>query len=572
MESARWERIQHLFHGATERSGPEQRAFLIAACAGDEALMADVLALLDEDAYSSSPLDRSVPDLAQEVLAARSISGIGAQDLGPYRLRRLLGEGGMGVVYLAERTDLGTLVAIKLLSDAWLSPARLSRFAAEQRMLAQLDHPSIARLYDARTLADGTPFFVMEYVDGKPLTDYCRERAATLDERLLLFRALCQAVQFAHRHAIIHRDIKPSNVLVKRDGSVRLLDFGIAKQVEDTDSPASQMGLHLLTPAYAAPEQLRGDRVGIYTDIYSLGVVLYELLSGRLPFDGARPSARSGTEGEARIHQEPDRASVAARSAHVAPVTASDAAWADLDVLIRTAMRFEPERRYASVEALIRDIDHYLAGRPLEARPADLAYRLRKFALRQRRRLALAGLMLALVVGLVVFVTAGMASMRNAALARAARAERLQRFIVSMFAVGGPAVEPAGELRALRILDRGAKEARLLDNDPEVQADLFRTLGTAYRTLGEFDSAEPLLRSALERHQVLDGDDGVAAMDDLVMLALLRGDQARYDEAEELLRRAVGIGKRRLPSDDEHVLIARAALESVRAYRSHEHE
>jgi serine/threonine-protein kinase len=197
----------------------------------------------------------------------------------------VLGEGGMGVVYLAERADLGSRAAIKILRDAWLSPSRRERFAAEQRTLAQLNHPSIARLYDADTLPDGTPWFVMEYVEGVPLNAYCDTHASTIPERLKLFRDVCEAVQHAHALAIIHRDLKPSNILVTADGAVKLLDFGIAKQLEGLEADLTRTGMRVMTPAYAAPDQVSAGRLGVHTDVYSLGVVLYELLAGRLPFD-----------------------------------------------------------------------------------------------------------------------------------------------------------------------------------------------------------------------------------------------------------------------------------------------
>src|SRR5579864_2039073 len=215
--------------------------------------MAEVRAMLDEDSRVSL-LDRDVAQVASGILGDATPAAL--QEFGPYRIRRVLGEGGMGVVYLAERTDLGSLAAIKILRDAWLSPARRERFAAEQRTLAGMNHPSIARIYDADTLPDGTPWFVMEYVEGVPLTEYSSQRECSIRERLELLRWVCEAVQYAHQHAVIHRDLKPSNILVKSDGTVRLLDFGIAKQLESLEAPADKTapnqtmtGLRLMTPA-----------------------------------------------------------------------------------------------------------------------------------------------------------------------------------------------------------------------------------------------------------------------------------------------------------------------------------
>ena len=241
MDSARWERIQILFHEAADLSEPEQRSFLRTACTDDDDLMADVLALLEEDARSASLLDRDLAHVAHDVLDEVAPASFPFKEFGPYRIKEPLGEGGMGVVYLAERIDLGSLVAIKILRDAWLSPSRRERFASEQRTLAQLNHPSIARLYDADTLDDGTPWFVMEYVEGVPLTEYCSQHALSIEERLQLFRTVCEPVQYAHQHAVIHRDLKPSNILVKPDGTIRLLDFGIARQLDSLDPKTGQI-------------------------------------------------------------------------------------------------------------------------------------------------------------------------------------------------------------------------------------------------------------------------------------------------------------------------------------------
>ena len=309
MDGNRWTQIQSLFHEAADLPKDQQRAYLASACGNDDILMADVLTLLEEDARSSSLLDRNVAHVAHQILNDNSPQPAAFQEFGHYKIKHVLGEGGMGVVHLAEREDLGSLVAIKLLRDAWLSPARRERFAVEQRTLAQLNHPSIARLYDAGILADGTPWFVMEYVDGLPLTEYCRQRKCSIDQRLRLFHAVCEAVLYAHQNAVIHRDLKPSNILVKNDGSVRLLDFGIAKQIDGADSDADQTrtAMRMMTPAYASPEQIRGERVGIQTDVYSLGVILYELLAERLPFDLAN---RTPSEAETLLAQtEPQKPS-----------------------------------------------------------------------------------------------------------------------------------------------------------------------------------------------------------------------------------------------------------------------
>src|SRR5437667_4916150 len=221
MNAARWEQIQALFHEVADLPDPAQRASLEAQCAEDPTLMTEVLSLLEQDARGDSLLDRDAAHVAAEVLDEGIPPALLDQTFGPYRLKEALGQGGMGVVYLAEREDLGSVAAIKILRDAWLSPDRRERFASEQRTLAQLNHPSIARLYDADTLPDGTPWFVMEYVEGVPLTDYCTSRSCSIEECLRLFRDVCDAVQHAHRHAVIHRDLKPSNILVKDDGTVR---------------------------------------------------------------------------------------------------------------------------------------------------------------------------------------------------------------------------------------------------------------------------------------------------------------------------------------------------------------
>jgi eukaryotic-like serine/threonine-protein kinase len=421
-DQSRWEKIQSLFHDAAALPEPERLPHLRSVCDGDEKLLAEVLSLLEEDSHGASLLDRDVSDIAKRVFDD-PIDSLPFREFGPYRIEKRIGEGGMAVVYLAKRKDLDSLVAVKILRDAWLSPARRERFAAEQRTLAQLNHPSIARLYDANTSPDGTPFFVMEYVEGAPLTRYCHDHNCSTTERLQLFRAVCEAVLYAHQRGVIHRDLKPSNILVREDGAVRLLDFGIAKHIENFGESVEQTatGLRLMTPAYASLEQIRGEPVGIHTDVYSLGVILYELLCGRLPFDlsGCTPAqaekiiAEKEAEKPSSVIEQMSEPKERPKDIAVARKTFS----AELDALCLTAMHKDAALRYHSVDALIRDIDHYLKGEPLEARPATAPYRIRKFFSRNQRSLTWALTMLLIVAMAalaVMFAVRGKIASQNA--------------------------------------------------------------------------------------------------------------------------------------------------------------
>lgn len=558
MDSSRWERIQALFHQAADLPPAERQAFLRSASDGDASLVAEVLDLLQEDAGDASLLDRGLAEVAYDLVEDSRSSALPFSEVGPYRILRVLGEGGMGAVYLAQRADLGSKVALKLLRDAWLSPARRERFAAEQRLLAQLNHPSIARLYDADFLPDGTPFFVMEYVEGLPLTEYCEQHQCSVAERLRLFRQVCEAVQHAHSQAVIHRDLKPSNILVKPDGTIRLLDFGIAKQVETLDVPAQQTmtGLRLMTPAYASPEQIRGQAIGSQTDVYSLGVILYELLAGQLPLDLSKLSA-----GEAEIvllQNDPPKPSSAIKrtAARKTSPALGSASWADLDVLCLTAMHKDADRRYRSVEALIRDVDHYLNGEPLEARPDTMPYRVGKFVRRNRRAVAATAFALAVVVGLTLFFIVRLTKARDTALAEAARAQRIQRFMTDLFEGGDESAGPSDDLRVMTLIDRGAQKAHALDADPRAQAELYETLGSFYESLGKFDQAQTMYQSALDERKVTFGLQSPEVAESLVGLGGLRDNEAQYDEAEKLYRQALAIAKQTLPA--RHPFVAKA--------------
>ncbi len=563
MSRSRWRRIQELFQAAADLPIADRAAFLKRECQDDLELVADVLDLLQEDARPGSILDRGLASVVQGSLADDHPAG--PAEIGPYRILKLLGEGGMGVVYLAERKDLGGQVAVKVLRDAWLSPARRERFENEQRTLVQLEHPAIAALHDAGLLADGTPWFSMEYVEGEPLTDDCAAHSLSVEARLRLFREVCEAVSHAHQRFVVHRDLKPSNILVKLDGTIKLLDFGIAKRIESLDIAAdsTRTGLRMMTPAYAAPEQFRGQGFGVQTDIYSLGVILYELLTSRIPFDLTGLSPR---EAEALILEHvPLKPSVLARASGVDPALrhVGRAAWADLDVLCPKAMHKDPGRRYQTVEALIRDIDHFLKGEPLEARPDTWGYRIGKFMRRHTAGVAAACLMAVALISLTGFYTLRLASARNAALASAARTQRIQEFTLGLFQGGDPEAGPAINLQVSTLIDRGVLAARSLDGEPEVQADLYSTLGGIYQRLGHLSRASELLSLALERRTALLGAVHPEVARSLVDLGLLRLEEARYDEAEALIRDGLSRARHERAEGDELVAQASSALGQV---------
>ncbi len=531
MDSNRWTQIQSLFHEAADLPKDEQRGYLASACGTDDILMADVLALLEEDARSSSLLDSDVAHVAHQILNDNSAPPAAFREFGHYKIKRVLGEGGMGVVYLAEREDLGSLVAIKLLRDAWLSPTRRERFAVEQRTLAQLNHPSIARLYDAGILADGTPWFVMEYVDGLPLTEYCRQRKCSTDQRLRLFHAVCEAVLYAHQNAVIHRDLKPSNILVKNDGSVRLLDFGIAKQIDGVDASADQTrtAMRMMTPAYASPEQIRGERVGIQTDVYSLGVILYELLADRLPFD---LSGKTPAEAETLIAQtEPQKPS--ARGKENAERQTSSTAWADLDVICLTALHKDPQRRYRSVEALIRDVDHYLRAEPLEARPDTFRYRMGKFIKRNRRSVTATAIAFAAVVALVVFFVLRLTRERDNADRQTAIADSINQFLSNdLLGRSNPLQSgKASETLVDAVVQASANIDRQFQREPQVAARLHQTIARSLDSRTDY----PVARREYDRAAALFNQiDGPLSQDAIIVQLQRASMEARTYEAGSL--------------------------------------
>lgn len=546
---ARWQVVQELFHRVAEAE-PSRRTALLEALCDDPAIRAEVHSLLHHDAASGSLLDRPIAEAAALLTEPLSHEGRMA---GPYRIERLLGEGGMGVVYLATRPDLGTSVALKMLRDAWVSPARRERFAHEQRTHAQLVHPSIARVYDAATLPDGTPFFAMELVEGEPLTGYCQARRCSLGERLRLLLEVCDAVRFAHQRAVIHRDLKPSNILVTTEGAIRLLDFGIARSLQEVGAEEGRTGtgMRFFSPAYAAPEQVRGESVGVFTDVYALGVLLYELVTGWHPF--VAPAQRPRELEDAVLRGTPAKPSVRARTR--SPAAAPDvrrlsrSGWDDLDVLCLTAMHPDPELRYPSVEAFMRDIEHFLGGEVLEARPPSVIYRTKKFLRRNAAAAATVAAGATLVVGLTAFYAIRLAQAGERARSEAESARQISDYLVELFESGDPYEGPEGADGVEALLQRGRARAEELSDRPEMHARMLNVLGRVEMARSRYEPAEALLEQALAiRRAVAPASTDLA--ETLTNLGTLHHYNADHERALAAFGEALEIYTRELSASD----------------------
>jgi eukaryotic-like serine/threonine-protein kinase len=415
--------------------------------------------------------------------------------------------------------------------------------------LSRLNHPSIAVLYDAEILSDGTPYFVMEYVDGLPITQYCKVHQSDIFERLKIFRDVCDVVQYAHRQAVIHRDLKPSNILVTGEGAVKLLDFGIARQTDDleTDLYQTQTGFRLMTPAYAAPEQLRGEQPGVHTDVYALGVLLYELLCGSMPFDFT--DLTPGQTENLILDKEPVRPSLKANELHLYPNYKSigNHSWTELDILCRKAMHKDPDRRYPTVESLIRDIDHFLNGEPLEARPDLTGYKIRKFLQRNRNMVTAALLVLAVLIGLVSYYTIQLTKERNLAQTKAEKAVLISDYLVGLFESGNPFESPDEVVDVYTLIERGIDSAERLNDQPELQAQMFDVLGRVYTSISEYDHAEDLLRRGYALRRSVDASP-VEIAESLGNLGSLFRYTARLDSAEIYFRESLALREQHLPA------------------------
>ena len=528
-------------------SGDDQLSFLREACSGDADLLSRALRTLNSDELSNAWWDNEHADQDDGRELVGSI-------IGHYRIVDALGRGGMGQVLLGERADdqFRHKVAIKLVRNGLLSKQVQGRLKIERQILAALDHPNIARLLDGGTLDNGVPYIVMEFIDGVPIDKYCDAHKLTIRERLELFRKVCSAVHYAHQNLIVHRDLKPSNILVTADGVPKLLDFGIAKLLDARQFNQTMAVTHfesrLLTPDHASPEQVRGEAITTASDTYVLGVLLYELLTGRKPI---RARGDRLSELEHAICEEaalpldyglrsseqlpPEFLFELCESRRTTEARLRKDLRGDLGNIVAMALRKEPARRYPSVEQFSADIARYLDGMPVTARGDTWSYRAKKFVSRHAVAVA-AAVVATLALSSFAVVTRMQAERIDE---ERASAEQVSSFLINVFEQADPEQARGDKITVEEVLDSASQQlTRELDSQPSSKARLLATLGTVYGNLGNLQAAEKSLRTALEVHGDANETNDPQRADAQRRLAVVLIEQQRYKEAEQLLLNA----------------------------------
>lgn len=584
MNPERWQKIQRILDEAIDCTVVDRPRWLAEACSGDRQLQSEVESFLAHEDRLEGFIEK--PALAAMKPAPKSRDKLApGHRVGPYRLVRRLGQGGMGVVYLAERVEeFEQRVALKLIRRGLAGSHILRRFHAERQILARLEHPNIARLLDGGTSEEGLPYFAMELIEGEPIDVYCEEHRLDTRKRLELFLQVCSALAAAHQNLVVHRDLKPGNILVDAAGVPKLLDFGIAKRLPGASAAtltATAPRQSALTLNYASPEQVRDEPVGTASDLYSLGVVLYQVLTGRLPY---RPGNTTTLQKMLAVcEEEPLPPSVAAlreETIQVAgeprlltpetvagtrdgdPKTLGRRLAGDVDSIVLKALQKDPRQRYASAEQLAADIRRHLDGLPVSARQGTLTYRAGKFVKRHRLGLAAVAALVVLTCGFTFFLLRQLSQTERAR----DRAERVTTFLSDLFQGADPN-QLKGEDPTLRqILDRGREKLKVeLKEEPEIRATLLLKLGEIYFQLGHYDQAHGLFEEVIALHRRLHSGDHrelAAALNDLASVYEAKGEPKR---AEELLRECIAM-RRRL-GDEENLIKPMNNLASILSKR-----
>ena len=581
-----WARVARILDQILDAADASDReSILQEQCGDDSKLRREVEALFaaaqDQEDILDQPLGEGTPDLLAGLasdLGETLDTDQAGRTIDRYRLVEVLGRGGMGVVYLAERADehFEKSVALKLIPRGLETPEKERRFLIERQILARLEHPGIARLLDGGVTDEGFPYLVMEYVDGEPIDEYCRNRGLSVRDRLELMRQVCTAAQYAHQNLVVHRDLKPSNILVTAERQAKLLDFGVGKILEEAEGdPAT--AFQPLTPEYASPEQIQNRAVSTATDVYSLGVLLYRLLTGTTPhrLRGSGSDSNGPMEDRAQTLTKPPSRVIEAgaggenlEAPPLSPQKLQKRLEGDLDTIALKALRKEPERRYASVIEMSDDIERHLEGRPIHARRSTWRYRAGKFVVRHRLSVAAAALIsLLLGAGVVTIAWQGRvaARERDRAQLQAQRAERVADLLSSLFEAANPRQEAGEQVTARDLLDQGEARIRTeLTDEPFLRAQLLEVMSRAYTGIGDFDKAADLASDSVSSLRAEGPEANMELAKSLTTLGAIHFARGEYDECDAFLVEAVHLHEAEDPVSAEDLAVTLGHLAQLR--------
>lgn len=596
MEKKDWKELSRIFDMVLTLPADGRTAYLLKLCGGDAGLQKRVEQMLKDmeasDDYFEGKIEKN-QELIQELDSLllhtdNEDDFFEGKTIGRWNLTELIGRGGMGSVYKARRTDesgIRQTGALKIIHKSLITPSHIERFKLEQQILSGLQHPNIAGFIDSGITNDGIPYMVMEYVEGESILSYCDRKKIPMKQRLELFKTICRTIQFAHKSLIVHRDLKPDNILVTDDGHIKILDFGIAKLLDpnlyEVTGVQTQTGMRLLSLEYASPEQISGKPVTTSADIYSLGILLYKLLTGLHPYDTKNLNYRevekmvlgqiaplaSSRFQNARQEQKDE----IAENRQIAYKGLVKKLQGDLDAIISKTLRKEPERRYDSVESLIIDIDRHKSGLPIYARSDTLGYRTKKFIQRHRTGVTVAASMALLIAAIVLLYTIRVTTERNRAeqaaeqaRLEAEKAEAVKNFLIDVFEVSDPNLSLGESITAQELLDQGSERIdEELSGQPEIQAEMLGVMGEVYQQLGLFDKAGELLEESLSKYRTLQELDPVVLAGALNRLALLQYNQGDFEASIGLLENALALRESHPETDPEELSEAQNNLATL---------
>ncbi len=536
MSDYNWQTVETIIDEVLALPVEKRENYIRERCKGNDELKNEVNLLLasitesegwleNPEEYKAGLFEEASDDLAS--LPTDHITT--GSTIGSYIIKEKIGEGGMGSVFRAERAgkDFTHEVAVKIIQKHRATKENIQRFRKEQQILANLKHPGIARLYDGGVTEEGFPFIIMEYVDGSPITTYCSEQNCSVAERIELFKKVLSAVQYAHENLTIHRDLKPDNILVDRQGNVKILDFGISKLLEDDDIDLTRTNAQVLTLRYASPEQIKNGVITTASDIYSLGIILYKLLTGKEPFD-LDDLTRYQVE-KVIVENEPSTPSSIVEGSLKAKLKG------DIDAILMKAIRKEPESRYRTANDFINDLNRYFEGLPVTAREDSFRYRANKFMRRHKQGVAVFSAIVLLISALVGFYTWRITQERNQAQLEAEKSRQITEYIKEIFRVNDPteAQIEARDLNAIQLLNNGLERVNNLESQPAIQSELMIVISDVFYGIGEYQTADSLLQASLSIQKQLYGESSPETARTYHNLGIVKRKQGQLDEAIE---------------------------------------